>query len=235
MFSGSQEGQQKDAQKSSKGSVVSDQSQALVTWAGKEVTASTVSTALLAVGVTATVTPVLAVIVIVGHVIVQGAIKLVQKRFQVRADQRAHLEQLNLTGTKAADHFTIVINGVGKKGQYSAFVSPTDNEEYFPVNAELLAGVSKLISGSKKCNVRDMGGFTEEETAPFGIRISMPDVLALMRQSWVYERFCQTKCGTMTVVVLKARKGKVKLRVAWENQGSLDYTKVCRETWSIHL
>lgn len=95
-----------------------------------------------------------------------------------------------------------------------------------------LKGISKLISGSTDCNVRDMGGFTEDAPTPFAVRISMPDVLALMRQSWVYERFCQTKCGSRTVVVLRSKhsRGKDKLRVTWENSGSLDYTKaqVCK-------
>lgn len=121
----------------------------------------------------------------------------------------------------------VVLNGVGPNGEFNSFVSPNDDASYGAVSPGHLKGVSKLISGATNCNVRDMGGFTEGAAVPFGVRISMPDVLALMRQSWVYDRFCQTKCGTMTVVVLRSQhsRGKDKLRVAWENSGSLDYTK----------
>lgn len=121
----------------------------------------------------------------------------------------------------------MVINGVGPNGEFNAFVSPSDNASYAPISAGHLTGISKLISGVTNTNVRDMGGFTDEASTPFAVRISMPDVLALMRQSWVYERFCQTKCGSKTVVVLRSQhsRGKDKLRVAWENSGSSDYTK----------
>lgn len=126
----------------------------------------------------------------------------------------------------------VVVNGVGPNGEFNAFVSPTDNPSYAPISAGHLKGVSKLISGATNTNVRDMGGFTEEASTPFAVRISMPDVLALMRQAWVYERFCQTKCGSMTVVVLRSQhsRGKDKLRVAWENSGSSDYTKA--QVWA---
>lgn len=201
-------------------------SQFVVEWAGGEIAAAGVSTALAAVGITEVAAPVLAVIVVVGHVVVQGATRLVRKKFQVCPEQRAHLEQLNLTGTHAPDHFTVMINGAGaKKGQYNAFASPTDNHSYALISTGHLKGLSKLIGGSMKCNVRDMGGYTSGATTPFSVRISMPDVLALMRQSWVYERFCQTKCGSMTVVVLCSQTDKTKLRVAWENSGSPDNTK----------
>lgn len=121
----------------------------------------------------------------------------------------------------------VVLNGLGPNGEFNAYVSPNDNASYAPVSPGHLKGISKLISGATNCNVRDMGGFTEEASTPFTVRISMPDVLALMRQSWVYERFCQTKCRSMTVVVLRSQhsRGKDKLRVAWENSGTLDYTK----------
>lgn len=200
--------------------------QALVKWASAEVATGAVSTGLVAAGVTSVLFPVAAVIVVVGHVIIKGVTHLVRKTVQVRAEQKTHLEQLNLTETQAADHFTMVINGNGAvDGQYSAFVSPTDDANYMSVNAGHVKGISKLISGNVKCNVRDMGGFTEGESGPFSVCISMPDVLALMRQSWVYERFCQTKCKTMTVVVLRSQKGNTKLRVAWENSGSIEATK----------
>lgn len=181
---------------------------------------------LAAAGVASVLVPAVAVVVLVGHVVVGGVTSIVRKRLKVRADQRAHLEQLKLTEAKAVDHFTLVINGIGAEaGQFSAFVSPADNDSYVPVSIGHLRGISKIISGSGKCNVRDLGGFTEGADAPFSVRVSMPDLLALMRQSWRYERFCQTKCRTMTVVVLKAQSGKTKLRVAWENSGAMDYTK----------
>lgn len=134
----------------------------------------------------------------------------------------------------------VVLNGVGPNGEFNAFVSPNDNDSYAPLSPGQLKGISKLISGAMNCNVRDMGGFTEDAEAPFAVRISMPDVLALMRQSWVYERFCQTKCRSMTVVVLRSQhsRGKDKLRVAWENSGSLDYTKAqvrCRHSFEFHV
>lgn len=201
-------------------------SQALVSWAGGEVTATGISTALTAAGAIATMTPLLAVILVVGHVIISGTIRLVKKKLTIRADQRAHLEQLNLTGTQAADHFTVIINSSGSEEvPFNAFVSPTDNTSYYPVDSDKLKGLSNLISGSAKYNVRDMIGCTEEVSEPFSVRISMPDILALMRHTWVYDRFCQTKCELMTVVVLRSRKGKTKLRVAWENTGHIDYTK----------
>lgn len=133
----------------------------------------------------------------------------------------------------------VVLNGVGPNGEYNAFVSPTDNASYAPLSPGYLKGISKLISGTTNCNVRDMGGFTEDASGPFAVRISMPDVLALMRQSWVYERFCQTKCRSMTVVVLRSQhsRGKDKLRVAWANSGSLDYTKAqvrCHHSYSMY-
>lgn len=200
--------------------------QAVVKWASSEVATGAVSTGLVAAGVSSVLFPVAAVIVVVGHVIIKGVTHLVRKKVRVRAEQKARLEQLKLTETRAADHFTMVINGNGaEEGQYSSFVSQTDDASYAPVSAGRVKGISKLISGSLKCNVRDMGGFTEGESGPFSVCISMPDVLALMRQSWVYERFCQTKCRTLTVVVLRSQKGKTKLRVAWENAGSAEATK----------
>ena len=199
---------------------------AVVQWAGGEAAATGLTIGLAAVGVTSVFVPAVAVIVLIGHVIVGGVTRIVKKKLKVRADQREHLEQLRLTETKPADHFTLIINGIGaEEGQFSAFVSPVDNEEYMSVSVGHLRGISKLISGTGKCNVRDMGGFTEGAGAPFSVRLSMPDLLALMRQSWTYEKFCQTKCKTMTVVVLKAQGGNTKLRVAWENSGSIDYTK----------
>ncbi|CAM9282493.1 unnamed protein product [Hapterophycus canaliculatus] len=207
-----------------------DKSQALVKWAGGEAAATGVSAAMVAVGITTLVAPAVAVIVLVGHVFVRGSIRSVKKKLKVRADQKAHLEQLKLTETtapSASGHFTVVLNGKGPNGEFNGFVAPNDNNSYKPVSSGHLKGISKLISGSTNCNVRDMGGFTEDAPTPFAVRISMPDVLALMRQSWVYERFCQTKCGSRTVVVLRSKhsRGKDKLRVTWENSGSLDYTK----------
>ncbi|CAM9956177.1 unnamed protein product [Ectocarpus fasciculatus] len=207
-----------------------DRSQAIVKWAGGEAASTGVSAAMVAAGITTLVAPTVAVIVLVGHVIVRGSIRADKKKLKVRAEQKAHLEQLNLTETTArssSGHFTVVLNGVGPNGEFNSFVSPNDDASYGAVSPGHLKGVSKLISGATNCNVRDMGGFTEGAAVPFGVRISMPDVLALMRQSWVYDRFCQTKCGTMTVVVLRSQhsRGKDKLRVAWENSGSLDYTK----------
>eukprot|EP00903_Cladosiphon_okamuranus_P012979 g12113.t1 len=215
--------------KSSKKQAV-DRSQAVVKWAGNEAAATGVSAAMVAVGVATVIPGAIAVIVLVGHVVVRGGIRAVKKKLKVRADQKEQLEQLKLTETTAASatgHFTVVVNGVGPNGEFNAFVSPNDNDSYAPLSPGHLKGISKLISGATNCNVRDMGGFTEDAEAPFAVRISMPDVLALMRQSWVYERFCQTKCRSMTVVVLRSQhsRGKDKLRVAWENSGSLDYTK----------
>lgn len=198
----------------------------MVNWAGGEVAATGVTMGLAAAGVSSIFVPAVAVVVLIGHVVVGGVTRLVRKRLQVRADQRAHLEQLKLTETEAVDHFTIIINGVGAEaGQFSAVVSPADNGAFSPVSVGHLKGISKLIGGSGKCNVRDMGGFTVGAATPFSVLVTMPDLLALMRQSWTYERFCQTKCGTMTVVVLKAQGGKTKLRVAWENASSMNYTK----------
>ena len=136
------------------------------------------------------------------------------------------MEDLSLTEARTADHFTIFINGARAPGECSAFVSSTDYRAHAPVSPDALNGISKLISGSNKCNVRDMGGFTENLPTPFNVRISMPDVLALMRQSWTYERFCKTKCGSMTIVVLRSQNSKAKLRVAWENSGSLDLSLI---------
>ncbi|CAM9740071.1 unnamed protein product [Laminaria digitata] len=198
----------------------------MVAWAGGEVAGAGVSTALVAVGVSSVIAPVVAVIVLVGHVVVKGAAFAVNKRLKVRADQKAHLEDLTLTEARTADHFTVFINGTGAPGECNAYVSSTDYRSHAPVSAGALNGISKLISGSAKCNVRDMGGFTENLPTPFNVRISMPDVIALMRQSWTYERFCTTKCGTMTIVVLRPQQGKAKkLRVAWETSGSLECTK----------
>lgn len=194
-------------------------------WAGGEAAATGVSTALVAVGVSSIVAPAVAVIVLIGHVVIRGATLAVNKRLQVRADKKAHLEDLTLTEVRTADHFTVFINGTGAPGECSAFVSSTDDSSHAPISAGTLCGISKLISGNTKCNVRDTGGFTQHLPTPFNVRISMPDVLALMRQSWTYERFCQTKCGAMTVVVLRSQHGKGKLRVAWENSGSLHCTK----------
>lgn len=50
------------------------------------------------------------VIVLVGHVFVRGSIRTVKKKLKVRADQKAHLEQLKLTETtapSASGHFTV--------------------------------------------------------------------------------------------------------------------------------
>lgn len=50
------------------------------------------------------------VIVLVGHVIVRGSIRAVKKKLKVRAEQKAHLEQLNLTETttrSSSGHFTV--------------------------------------------------------------------------------------------------------------------------------
>ncbi|CBJ49066.1 hypothetical protein Esi_0125_0081 [Ectocarpus siliculosus] len=177
-----------------------DRSQAIVKWAGGEAASTGVSAVMVAAGITTLVAPTVAVIVLVGHVIVRGSIRAVKKKLKVRAEQKAHLEQLNLTETTArssSGHFTVVLNGVGPNGEFNSFVSPNDDASYGPVSPGHLKGISKLISGATNCN------------------------------SWVYERFCQTKCGTMTVVVLRSQhsRGKDKLRVAWENSGSLDYTK----------
>ena len=57
--------------------------QAMVTWAGGEAAAAGVSTALVAVGVSSVVAPVVAVIVLVGHVVIKGAAIAVNKRLQV--------------------------------------------------------------------------------------------------------------------------------------------------------
>lgn len=199
----------------------------MVKWAGGEAAATGVSTALVAGGMSALAAPVLAVIVLVGYVVGKGATLAVRKRLQVRAEQRAHLEELNLTETTSASHFTVVINAVDAEGQCNAFVSSTQDTSYAPVSPDHLKGISNLISGSTDCDVRDMGGFTEGIPAPFSVRIRMPDVLALVRQAWAYERFCQTKCGSMTVIVLRSqnKKNKTKLRLAWENSGSLDGAK----------
>lgn len=93
------------------------------------------------------------------------------------------------------------------------------------MNAGHLTGISKLIGGSMKCTVRDMGGFTELAQKPFSVKLGMLDVLALIRQSWVYERFAETKCRTMTVVVIKSQRGNTKLRLAWSNHGDLNATQ----------
>ena len=132
---------------------------------------------------------------------------------------------MSLTEARTSDHFTIFITGTGAPGECSAYVSSTDYHSHAPVSTGALNGISKLISGSGKCNVRDMGGFTENLPTPFNVRISMPDVIALMRQSWTYERFCKTKCGSMTIVVLRSQNSKTKLRVAWDNSGSPDCCK----------
>lgn len=130
---------------------------------------------------------------------------------------------------RAADHLTLVINGVlGEDGEsrcFNAFLSPIDDTSYTQLNAGHLAGLSKLIGGSMKCTVRDMGGFTELAPTPFSVRISMVDLLALIRQSWVYDRFAETKCKTMTVVVIKAQRGSTKLRIVWSNEGDLNATQ----------
>lgn len=57
--------------------------QAMVVWAGGEAAATGVSTALVAVGVSSVVAPVVAVIVLVGHVIIKGTALAVKKRLQV--------------------------------------------------------------------------------------------------------------------------------------------------------
>lgn len=57
--------------------------QAMVMWAGGEAAATGVSTALVAVGVSSVVAPVVAVIVLVGHVIIKGTALAVNKRLQV--------------------------------------------------------------------------------------------------------------------------------------------------------
>lgn len=49
-------------------------------------------------------------IVLVGHVVVRGSIRAVKKKLKVRAEQKAQLEQLNLTETSARSatgHFTV--------------------------------------------------------------------------------------------------------------------------------
>lgn len=196
-------------------------------WASGEVTSTGVTAALAAVGVATVIAPVVAVIVVVGHVVVRGATRFVRKKLKVRADQKAHLAELSLTETEVPPHFTLVINGLGaEEGHFNAFVSRSDNESYAAVSPGQLKSLSKLLSGTGRCNVRDMGGFTGGASGPFSVRISMPDLLALMRQSWTYERFCQTKCRSRTVVVLRPQGGgATKLRVVWENSGSVDYTK----------
>lgn len=57
--------------------------QAMVMWAGGEAAATGVSTALVAVGVSSVIAPVVAVIVLVGHVIIKGTALAVNKRLQV--------------------------------------------------------------------------------------------------------------------------------------------------------
>lgn len=55
----------------------------MVMWAGGEAAATGVSTALVAVGVSSVIAPVVAVIVLVGHVIIKGTALAVNKRLQV--------------------------------------------------------------------------------------------------------------------------------------------------------
>lgn len=191
--------------------------------AAQEVAVATVSAALIAGGVSTVVAPVVAVVIVVGHVIIRGATRYVYKKVRVRADQRSHVEQLHLNQAEPPDNFTMIINGNWVDGKFNAFLSPNDNASYTLVDPRHLHGLSKLIGGGKSCNVRDMGGFTTGAKKPFSIRLSMPDVLSLIRQSWEYEKFATTNDGTMTVIFIRAKKrSSTKLRIAWQNSGPLD-------------
>lgn len=231
----------------------------LVQYASQEVAVATVSAALIAGGVSSVVAPVLAVVVVVGCVVMHGVTRYVERRLRVRVDQNAtQLGPLqHLARTQTPEHFTMVINGTGTWGDddnkqyYNAFLSSASCDggddatrqlaSYAPVNPDHLQGISKLIRSDNytKCTVRDMGGFTAAEEGarpPFSVRLCMPDVLALIRQSWEYEKFSETKCGTMTVLAIrpkqdtkKSAKSSAKLRVAWYNGagtgGAIDATE----------
>lgn len=66
--------------------------------AAQDVAVAAVSAGLVAGGISTVVAPVLAVVLVVGHVAVRGVTRLVERRVPVStADQKDHLEQLHLT------------------------------------------------------------------------------------------------------------------------------------------
>lgn len=66
--------------------------------AAQDVAVAAVSAGLIGVGVSTVVAPVLAVVIVVGHVVVRGMTRLVERKVAVSSvDQQAHLEQLQLT------------------------------------------------------------------------------------------------------------------------------------------